>query len=518
VQFKAVDHVVTRPLFDHINDKYKLLSCNGESCSESEVIDGAESFVETINYIKADNVNTQFTTLNFGSSIDISADGKTMAIGDAGNFIDIDLNIFNGTVAIFTNTNGSWAQQMRFVANGIEIDEGFGATVSLSADGNTLAVSAIADKSNHIGVTNGTSAPSLRDTTGEHAGAVYVFTRTNNIWTRQAYIKPDRRASHYRFGTSLNISADGNTLAIGTTISFYNGSPNLAYVYTRDINTWSQNAVLSGGSNTDIGDVFGAQVSISGDGLTLAVSAIGEDSQGIGIDNENIADIAPPSQTDNTATSSGAIYIFTRDTLPTIDTWSQQAYIKASNTENADSLGTAITLSNDGNTLAVAALGEDSNDRNNEIDNTSLNSGAVYIYTRNNSIWSQQDYLKADNIHANAGFGSALDLSDNGNTLAIGARKEKSSAIGYSGDQIDSEFESGAAYLFIRDTNNKWNQKAYLKASNPDIGDAFGDSISLSGDASILAVGAPNEQSSSLGINNDQLNNDDGNKGAVYVY
>jgi len=506
VQFKAVDHIVTRPLFDHINDKYQLLSCNTEGCIESKIIDGAESFVEAITYIKADNIDTQFDSNLFGASIELSADGKTLVIADAKPdiFFTTDTTTFEPSVSVFTNITGIWAQQTRFRA----ISMGTRGNISLSADGNTLAVAAVDDGNNSQSIINSSTPPSFTST-GQY-GAVYLYIRNSDNWSLQAYIKGSSISnSGDRFGSSVSISSDGNTLAVGAS------GAETAYIFTRSNTFWNEQAIISA-SNPGIGDSFGGNIKLSGDGLTLAVNAPGEDSQGTGIDN-NITGDTPPSQTDNSVFSSGAIYVFTRNTSVTPNNWKQQAYIKSSNTETNDFFST-LTLSNNGNILAIAATGEDSNDRSNQLDNTSTDSGAVYVFTRINNIWSQQDYIKPENIHPSARFGSSLDISDDGITLAIGSTDEKSNSIGYSGDQTNSEFNSGAAYLFVRDSNNKWNQRSYLKASNTGAFDKFGSSISISADATTLAVGATGEKSTATGINGDQLNNDSFDIGAVYIY
>jgi hypothetical protein len=123
-------------------------------------------------------------------------------------------------------------------------------------------------------------------------------------------------------------------------------------------------------SNTDSGDEFGSSVSLSGDGNTLAVGANWEDSNATDIDGN---------QSDNSAGLSGAVYVFTRSGA----TWSQQAYIKASNTELGDAFGRPVSLSADGNTLAVGAFNEESNATGidgNQADNSAGASGAAYLY------------------------------------------------------------------------------------------------------------------------------------------
>ena len=134
------------------------------------------------------------------------------------------------------------------------------------------------------------------------------------------------------------------------------------------------------------------------------------------------------------------------------NSWSQQAYIKASNTETFDHFGYAIALSGDGNTLAVSAVDEDSSVTGiggNQTDNSAESSGAVYVFTRSGSGWSQQAYIKANNTEAFNVFGWAVALSGDGITLAVGAWGEESNAIGIGGDQTDnSEFDAGALYLY----------------------------------------------------------------------
>jgi hypothetical protein len=72
--------------------------------------------------------------------------------------------------------------------------------------------------------------------------------------------------------------------------------------------------------------------------------------------------------------------------------------------------------------------------------------------------------------------------------------------------------------VFVRDQQGLWSQQAYVKASNPDIDDEFGESIELSGDGTTLAVGAPREASSATGINGDESDDLASWAGAAYVF
>ena len=127
-------------------------------------------------------------------------------------------------------------------------------------------------------------------------------------------------------------------------------------------------------------------------------------------------------------------------------------YAKASNTELNDYFGTSVSLSSDGNTLAVSTIGEDSNATGiggDQTNNSAVDSGAVYVFTRSGTTWTQQAYVKASNTGASDYFGRSVSLSSDGNTLAVGAYGENSNAIGIGGtDSNNSAVDSGAVYLY----------------------------------------------------------------------
>ncbi len=109
-------------------------------------------------------------------------------------------------------------------------------------------------------------------------------------------------------------------------------------------------------------------------------------------------------------------------------------YLKASITDAGDRFGTAIAMSADGDTLAVGALEEDGNGTNgNQADNSASNAGAVYVYVRAATGWTQQAYVKASNTDAGDDFSRSLALSGDGRTLAVGAPYESSAATGVNG-------------------------------------------------------------------------------------
>ena len=147
---------------------------------------------------------------------------------------------------------------------------------------------------------------------------------------------------------------------------------------------------------------------------------------------------------DNSVDNSGAAYVFVRSD----GIWSQEAYLKASNTNPLDYFGRSIAL--DGDTLVVGAHREDSNAtgvNGDDSDNSASRSGAIYVFVRSAGTWSQEDYLKAFTTDVSDYFGSSVALD--GDTVVVGARREDSNATGVGGDESDnSASSSGAAYIF----------------------------------------------------------------------
>ncbi|MGH8474815.1 MAG: choice-of-anchor D domain-containing protein [Methylococcales bacterium] len=129
-------------------------------------------------------------------------------------------------------------------------------------------------------------------------------------------------------------------------------------------------------------------------------------------------------------------------------TWSQQAYLKASNTGYSDNFGVSVAIS--GDTVVVGAPGENSNAtgvNGDQSDNSADYAGAAYGFLRSGATWSQQVYLKASNTGSDDEFGVSVAIS--GDTVVVGAPFENSNATGVDGNQSDdSASYSGAAYVF----------------------------------------------------------------------
>ncbi len=389
-----------------------------------------------------------------------------------------------------------------------------------------------------------------RLTTDEHTRATAPAADST---AQQAYLKASNTDAHDGFGISVAVS--GDTVVVGATGESSNATgvngdqtnngafnAGAAYVFVRNGTTWSQQAYLKA-SNTELTDRFGYSVAISGD--TVVVGALDEDSNANEINGD---------QSDNSAQAAGAAYVFVRNGT----TWSQQAYLKASDSEQFDDFGISVAVSGDtvligapgrsygsalaagaafvfvrnGTTWSQQAFLKTSNPKDREnfgvlvalSDDTAVIAGpfetfggavgGAFIFVRNGVTWSQQTYLQGSNTEPDDRFADAVAVS--GDTVVIGAREEGSNATGVNGDQTDnSAAAAGAAYVFARN-GTTWSQQAYLKASNTDANDGFGSSVAISNDT--VVVGAIGEASNATGVNGDQTNNSAIGAGAAYVF
>lgn len=195
-------------------------------------------------------------------------------------------------------------------------------------------------------------------------------------------------------------------------------------------------------------------------------------------------------------------------------------YFKPNAIDLSDQFGWSVDLSSSGDTLVVGAVGEDSADDGVDADPFDDNAefaGAVTVFARTGSAWSHQAFIKASNSGAGDYFGHRVALSSDGNTLAVSAPFEDSSSAGVNGPYNDGATNAGAVYVFVRDDLG-WEQQAYIKASNTNPSDFFGDGLALSGNGNTLVVGAYGEDSAATGVNGNETSNSVDFAGAVYVY
>lgn len=432
----------------------------------------------------------------------VALDGDTLAVGvpfdsSAATGIDGDASDGSapeaGAVYVFTRDGDSWSQQAYIKASNTREGDEFGQSVAL--DGDTLVVGAPHESSNATGIDGDQT-----DTTSGSSGAVYVFTRSGDSWSQEAYIKASNTGPSALFGAS--VALHGDTLAVGGPFEQSNATgidgdqqnrdlsrAGAVYVFTRSGESWSQQAYIKASNARDHAE-FGGRVALTQD--TLAVGASHESSAATGVDGD---------QDDTSAESAGAVYVFVRSG----DSWMQQAYLKASNTTADARFGFSLALA--GDTLAIGAPFEE-NPTDDDQDDRGLprviDAGAVYVFTRSGGgTWAQQAYLKARQIRNTGQFGRGA-LALDGETLAVGA-------------QYDPTFISGAGAVHIfSGAGDTWTAQGELLASNPASGAWFGQSVALSGGT--LVVGAPRENGGGSGVDADPSDTSARRAGAVYVF
>ena len=369
----------------------------------------------------------------YGRTLSISADGNTAIVGAYLSSASVDS--YNGVAYVFTRSGTTWTQQAKLVASDYQFFDSFGSSVSISADGNTAL----------IGATGEDTSPNSNN------GAAYVFTRSGTTWTQQAKLLASDAASNDSFGSSVSISADGNTALIGATgeDTSPNSNNGAAYVFTRSGTTWTQQAKLLA-SDAASGDSFGSSVSISADG--------------------NIALVGAPYESTSPSTTNGAAYVFSRSDT----TWTQGQKIVLQDGKSSDLFGLSVSISGDGATLAI------SSDIN-----------FVYVYTLSGNTWIQQAKLFSTENLLNYVFGSSLSISYDGNTIAVGAYVTGSGGgfytLGLGATAAPVPTQSGGCHIFTR-LNSDWTQKFRIVDTSLNNGN-FARAVSISGDANTLLLG-----------------------------
>lgn len=212
-------------------------------------------------------VSTGAPRAEFGISVSLNADGTFLAVGANND------NAGVGATFVFNKqSSGSWVQEAKLIGGPIQFLASNvskqGNSVSLSADGHTLAVGAPEEET-----------PDLAN----DIGAVYIFKRINGIWTQHQKIRgtvtPEISAPNLSQGFSVDLSADGNTLAFGAPGGSIVDNPLIfgsTWIYTQSNNTWSlQTSLIGTGSvspgQTDLFPQQGTAVSLSADGKIVAI-------------------------------------------------------------------------------------------------------------------------------------------------------------------------------------------------------------------------------------------------------
>jgi hypothetical protein len=317
----------------------------------------------------------------------------------------------SGTAYIFVRDGTTWTQQAEISPMDGSSFDYYGWSAAISGD--TVLVGAEGDNS--------------------QTGSAYIFTRQGTTWTQQAKLTPSDGAAEDTFGYA--VALQGNTAVIGSPCHDDAGSNSgSVYIFTAIGSTWIQTQKITA-SDADLEDYFGISVSISND--TILIGA------------------------DGALNLQGAAYVYVKIG----STWTQQA--KLTTTEGigtSDSLGFAVSL--DGNTALLGAP------YRNE---TGVDSGVAYIFTRTGTTWTQDAKLVASDEQTWDFFGTALAL--NGSTAIVTSP--------FSDQQGSS---AGAAYVFTQAENNTWPETQIILASDGSDMDWFGGALDIKGTTALIGA------------------------------
>jgi uncharacterized repeat protein (TIGR01451 family) len=400
-----------------------------------------------------------------GSGVSVSADtvvlGAPLGEGAAGDA---------GAAYVYVRAGTTWSEQQKLTASDGATGDDFGAAAAVTAD--TVVVGAPGDT---IGGQIG-------------AGSAYVYVRAGTTWSEQQKLTASDGTTSDEFGSAVSVSFD--TAVVGApTDNTYVGA---AYVYVRSGTTWSeQQKLVSGGTGVEI---FGIAVSVFGD-----EALVGADAGGAGLGAAHLfvrggstwflqAYLLPPYVTADDrfgrtvsisgdtvlvgaplddrpgGANLGSAYAFARSG----GFWAEQQFLHPSDGATDDNFGAAVAV--DGDTAVVGSPLHDSP--------AGADAGAVYVFVRAGTAWTEQQKLAASDAAAANSFGSSVSIS--GDTIVVGAPRADT------GGGVDA----GAAYVFLR-SGITWTEQQKLVASDGTAGDLFGSFVSIDGDTAV--IGAPGD-------------------------
>ncbi|MEM6483985.1 MAG: Ig-like domain-containing protein [Pseudomonadota bacterium] len=368
-----------------------------------------------------------------GNTIALSSDGHKVAVASSRNG---DNGENSGQVRVFQFSGAGW-NQLGGDINGEASDDFSGGSLSLSSDGQTVAIGAAGNDGN-----------------GASSGHVRIYRFSGGDWAQLGDDIDGANAGDT--AATVSLSGDGRKLAVGARFHDGVGGPDSGHirVYIWSGTNWQQLGSVIEGDNQ--GDNFGEAVAISGDGRTIVVGSSRSDAGG---SNAGMVSVWRISDSD----------------------WTQVNVFDLEGEAAGDFFGRSVAISDDGQAIAVGAP--------NNSDSQAF-SGHVRVFRQLSSsvptIWVQQG-LDIDGSNANDFSGGSVSLSADGRTLAIGARFNAENGEG-----------AGQTRVYRYKSVTGW-QPLVPAIFGEDVGDLSGSAVALSADGTTLAVGSPGHGASGEG-------------------
>jgi hypothetical protein len=460
----------------------------------------------------------------YGRCVALNADGTVFVVGSDETSLNSVNNGTAGPGKVYVNVKsaGTWLEPQILAASDGAINDSFGESVAVSADGNTIVV----------------GAPNAKIGSNTRQGAVYVFRRSfaGNIWFQSKKIVSSDGTPEDSFGYSVAISADGSTIAVGAIKDDILPTYSVGSVYTFNITPYT----------SIIGSITGSVLTV-----ISTVSGTGKLSPGTLVSGSGIPADTFVSQLNPNGTYTLSAMIpaaVSNITIVGSVNWAQTAKLSASDARPDDNFGCSLSINSDGSYIAVGSYGSDVA--------AQANAGAVYFFTRQSSTYTETTKLSTNVPETNQRFGFSISMNNAATALVVGVPFYGNTSsntvsatnivpgtiykistlgttnftlIGAPSNTIGTTFVAigvgtgtgtatsitppnfGCVFVYNRPSiTSVWTQRAQIVASDGITGDMFGYSVAIGANETFFTASSIGDDPSSVtGIND---------RGAAYVY
>lgn len=361
----------------------------------------------------------------FGWSVDVSAEGGTIVVGAPG---DDDVGSGSGAAYVFSR-DGSFVTKL--TASDAAGGDLFGASTSVSGDGNTIVVGAYQE-----------------DTGATNSGSVYLYRFDGTSWQQDQKLTAFDAATNDFFGQATAVSDDGGTIVVG---SSQDDNP---AVNSGSACVYDANGSLLGklsAPDAESSDTFGESVSVSGDGTTIVIGAR--------LDDDNGSD-------------SGSAYVYSRDGIFV-------RKLTAPDAVTSDLLGQSTAVSADGNIIVLGAIGDD--EKGNSV-------GSVYVFNRDGVLLAK--LTAADGV-ADDTFGLSVSVSADGGTILTGARLDDDNGLNSGSAYV---LQMNADGNFVDFEGNIYGPDGHIGTQPPEVDPVASGQLTITdvdaGEAALQGVAA----------------------------
>lgn len=462
----------------------------------------------------------------FGRSVALNSDGTILVVGSD----ETSLNSINngtagpGKVYVYVKSGSAWLSPQILAASDGVINDSFGESVAVSADGNTIVI----------------GAPNTKIGSNERQGAVYVFRRSfpGGVWFQSKKIIADDGTPEDSFGYSVTVSADGTTVFAGAIKDDVVPAFSVGSVYAFKVTPYA----------SVIGNITGSVLTVT----SISPSTVTRLSIGSIITGSGIPADAAITQRNLDGTYNLSVPVpspLTSVTVVASINWAQVgSKMSASDARPDDNFGCSLSTNLDGSYVAIGSYSSDVG--------AYANAGAVYFFTRQSSTYLETTKMATNAPETNQGFGFSVSMNNAATALVVGVPFYGNTpagtvaassivpgtiykiatlgttdfiSIGAASNTVGTTFIAtgsgtgtgtataitppnfGCVYVYSRpDTASVWNQRAQIVATDGCSGDMFGYSVAIgSNETFFTASSIGDDPTSTTGIND---------QGAVYVY